>query len=369
MKMSFLYGADLPTLWRLLRNQGFRVQPQALPSLALHGLMAGVNTLLGLPARRRQYDADPVRPVFILGHWRSGTTHLQNLMAAATPLATPTTFQAAFPHLLGQPERWLAPLLDRMGPGTRLMDNMAMTMASPQEEEIAMAALGGPSSYLAIHFPQDHPRYQQQVSLREAPMAERMHWQRLHRHYLRMLTARYGPDRPLLLKSPANTARVRLLLDLYPDARFIHIHRHPYESIRSTLHLYDAWFQMAHFQPLGTLQTERDAHVLDSYEALHRCWFEEAAHLPSERLLMLGFDQLRADPVATLRGVSSFLGDAPLDEVALNGYLGTIRRYQQNAYAPLSPALRREIDARMGFVFEGLGYQTQAQMEASGLRR
>lgn len=35
------------------------------------------------------------------------------------------------------------------------------------------------------------------------------------------------PAKPLLVKSPVHTARVRLLLKLFPRARFVFIHRHP----------------------------------------------------------------------------------------------------------------------------------------------
>lgn len=356
MKMSFLYGADLPTLMRLLRRHGFRVSPQAMPSLVLHALMATNNSLLGWRERRRQPEAHPVRPVFIVGHWRSGTTHLQNLIAACGPYATPSTFQAAFPHLFRQ-EKWLGPWLDRIGPGTRLMDDMAMTMRSPQEEEIALAALGGPSPYLAIHFPEGQRQYQQQVSLREAPLAEVMTWRQRHRAYLGKLAAHYGPERPLLLKSPANTARVRLLLDLYPDARFIHIHRHPCETIRSTLHLYDAWFQMAHFQPLGDLQARRDAHVLAAYEALHRCWFEEETLIPASQKLVLSFDALKTRPLQTLGRVYDFLAEGPLNRELLLGYVRSIGHYRQNRYSALPTALQAEVHARMGFVFEAFGYE------------
>lgn len=33
--------------------------------------------------------------------------------------------------------------------------------------------------------------------------------------------------KPLLIKSPVHTARIGLLLDMFPRARFVYIHRHP----------------------------------------------------------------------------------------------------------------------------------------------
>lgn len=36
--------------------------------------------------------------------------------------------------------------------------------------------------------------------------------------------------KPLLIKSPVHTARIDLLVQLFPKARFIYLHRHPYEA-------------------------------------------------------------------------------------------------------------------------------------------
>ena len=42
----------------------------------------------------------------------------------------------------------------------------------------------------------------------------------------------------LFLKNPHNTSRVKELLELYPKAKFIFIHRNPYDVYHSTLHLF-----------------------------------------------------------------------------------------------------------------------------------
>lgn len=44
-------------------------------------------------------------PVFILGHWRSGTTFVHNVFSCDTHFGYNTTYQTVFPHLMmwGQP--------------------------------------------------------------------------------------------------------------------------------------------------------------------------------------------------------------------------------------------------------------------------
>lgn len=356
MKFSFLHGADLLTLFRLFRQQKFRIDIRALPSMLLHGVLAVLNTLISLPERFLRYKNDPLKPVFILGHWRSGTTHLHNLLTVDRAYHTPNTFQVAFPHAFMYSEKWLAPILSLIGPGVRPMDNMAMLMSSPQEEEIGMAALGAPSSYMAIHFPRNHEKYRTYLSFRDAPEKEVERWKKMYRQYLRKFVAKYGNDRPLILKSPANTARIPIITEMYPDARFIHIQRNPYETIRSTIHLYDKWFEMASFQSLKTLREGRDTYVLEVYEDMHRRWFEDQKLIPKERLLMIRFEDLKKNPVKIVSEIYQFLGDAKLDQPALHAYLDSIKSYKQNKFDPLTPEMISEINRRLGFVFEGLGY-------------
>lgn len=44
-------------------------------------------------------------------------------------------------------------------------------------------------------------------------------------------------DLRLLIKSPVHTARVKLLLELFPDAQFIYIHRHPFDVFKSAVNM------------------------------------------------------------------------------------------------------------------------------------
>ena len=356
MKISFLYGADLGTLFRLFREQKFRISLSAIPSILLHLFMALINSILSLPERFLRFKEDPKNPIFIIGHWRSGTTHLHNLMTIDNIYQAPNTFQAAFPHNFLFSEKWMAPLIDKISPGVRLMDAMKMVMSSVQEEEIAMASLGAPSSYLAIHFPNDDVRYRTHVSFREAEEKDLNLWKKAYQKFLRKIIAKNGNEKPLLLKSPANTARIRLILEMYPNARFIHIHRNPYETIRSTMHLYDSWFSMANFQSLAKLKETRNETILNMYEEMHRCWLEEKSLIPEERLMVMGFEELKKTPVEAIQKVYDFLGDGELDEKALREYLASIKRYRQNKYDELSPEIVAEINRRFGFVFEEFGY-------------
>ena len=73
-------------------------------------------------------------------------------------------------------------------------------------------------------------------------------WRRTLYRFLQRITFR-NPKR-LVLKSPPHTCRIRLILEMFPDARFVHIHREPYVIYQSTRHLHLKSSVIYSLQPL-----------------------------------------------------------------------------------------------------------------------
>src|SRR5665213_1348020 len=67
-------------------------------------------------------------PVFIIGHWRSGTTHLHNLMSQDAAFGYFSMYQAMVPDCSLVGGTWLKSLLSRLVPLTRPMDAMVWPM-------------------------------------------------------------------------------------------------------------------------------------------------------------------------------------------------------------------------------------------------
>lgn len=351
MKMTYLYGARLDTFARLARDNG--VAPWALPRALSIALVCAHNSLMH--RREATIDLSAVRvraPIFVLGHWRSGTTHLQYLLARDPRHATPSTYDVCFPNSLlsGRAhEQMLAPLLPR----TRPQDAMAFGMDAPNEDEIALAALGAPSAYHAWGFPGREDEHQRFLSFRRASAEERSCFAVALDGYLRKLTHKYG--RRLVLKSPPHTARVALLRELYPDARFVHVHRHPYDVLRSTRHLYATWYRWFAFLRAPDREGADDR-IFAIYRELHDAYLDDVASLPSETVHTIAYEALARDPIGTLRGVYAALELGPLPERELGSYVSSLRGYRNNAYDPL-PARDRERAAReWARAFDAFGY-------------
>ena len=88
-------------------------------------------------------------PVFILGHWRSGSTYLHNLLCQDPRFGFVTTLQAAFPRSF-MSTNVFKNLTKRVIPETRPMDNMKLGIFQAQEEEMALGNLFPYSFYNAF---------------------------------------------------------------------------------------------------------------------------------------------------------------------------------------------------------------------------
>src|SRR6185295_18510872 len=92
-------------------------------------------------------------PVFILGHWRSGTTYLHNLLCCDSNAAYFTTYHGVFPNVLFS-GKWLFKNFMRISmPRKRAVDGVQLSADFPQEEEFALANVNPNSFYNWWYFP------------------------------------------------------------------------------------------------------------------------------------------------------------------------------------------------------------------------
>ena len=125
----FWHGMDLPTWLRLLARNRFAVSPSRLPlavwitATSLHNSFAAVFERLLYSHRVRQTELrEP--PLFVLGHWRSGTTLLHELLMLDPRHTCPNTYQCFAPHHFLWTEWFVPPLIRWTLPAKRPMDDV-----------------------------------------------------------------------------------------------------------------------------------------------------------------------------------------------------------------------------------------------------
>jgi hypothetical protein len=353
-----LQGMTLGEWWALVRRHRFTIDLRHLPRALVQTALSASNSVGARIERarfgRRVEAARVQAPLFILGHYRSGTTHLHNLLALDTQFAAPTFFQALNPYTFLGTERFAAPLAAKLVVRRRYQDEMALGIEMPSEDEFAVCAMTGLSPYMAWCFPGDGSHYDRYFTFRGVPDGEATRWGNALTMFLKKLTLRYG--RPLVLKSPPHTARIRLLLGLFPDARFVHIRRDPYAVFRSTRHLIRTVQPLYHLRE-GPIQ-DGDDRIISVYTEMYNAYFEQRGLIPEGRLCEVAFEDLEREPVEVVGSIYEALGLSGFEVVRprLEGYLVTIAGYRKNRLDELPEPLRHRIVQEWGRSFDEWGY-------------
>ncbi|MCM2279782.1 MAG: sulfotransferase [Oligoflexia bacterium] len=359
----------------ILRRHFFSISPRYWPRAILMTVMS-----LQATANRKKDEKilsrtapKPPDPLFVLGHWRSGTTHLHNLLALDPRWNFPDFVAVTQPHgfLSCQKQIRESRLMRLLTPKTRLIDNMSASLESPTEDEIALAILCRLSFAMGFVFPKEAGEFDRYLSFREATEEERMRWKAALRHFVGKLAI--ASEKPVVLKSPAHTARIRMILEVFPNARFVHVHRDPYEVFSSYRRSAAIMLEMMRLQ--NRTWENFDERILDQYRRLYDCFLEDKERIPPGRFTQISFRELDESPVPTLRRIYQDLGlgDSSRLEKATADYLGGLRSFSRISHQRLSAETVSRINSAWRPYFEAWGYAMrpadgEGAIEAAGSR-
>ena len=252
--------------------------------------------------RRIPACACPDNPVVVIGHWRSGTTYLHQLLAADPGAATARNHFTIAPQAALVLKPLLKPLLQRLMTQHRPIDAVPWGAEDPQEDEVGLARFTMDTNMAGIAFPQNYPRHFRRAVLNSSTEFE----QRLLQ-FTRLTWLHEGPGKThLVIKNSAHTARVALLLRLFPRARFVYLHRRPIDSIRSLVQVKQRLAQLVGLEepPSSLRQVEETVAVHDQLQEA----FARSRHLiPAGQLVEIAYDDLVLSPLDTLQRIYSAL--------------------------------------------------------------
>ena len=279
-------------------------------------------------------------PLLVLGPWRSGTTVMHELLAAATGLATPLTWQCmnatTFTTL---PER-------RRGQAvvTRPMDGLTVGAQSPQEDEFALLSLGVDSAYRAFWLP--HRINELHATLEQAHWLDNEQWLPVWEQFLAgVLLSTPQAKQPMLLKSPNHSFRLRAILRRFPESAVVWMLRDGAAVVHSNLKMWHAMF-------LQSGLTAPQPGALEAFiaQALRACADVLDQTLPAMapgRWVVVPQTRLRADAAAVVRDVHARLQlTGPLNETALHAAMARTAAGREEQYAGvLQPATQSAVRA------------------------
>ncbi|QDU98525.1 sulfotransferase family protein [Lignipirellula cremea] len=354
----FWHGMELGPWLKLCVRHHFRVHLFRWPMAALITPTAMMNSSMSFLQRAmygKQIAETPLEepPVFIVGHWRSGTTHLHELLCCDERFAWPSTYECFAPHHFLVSESWLPKMLWWLLPSKRPMDNMAAGFERPQEDEFALVALGAPTPYTRMAFPNEPPEYTELLDMVDVPEPVMQSFQQAVRQFLQALTLR--KKKRLMLKSPPHTGRVGVLAEMFPGARFVHISRDPMSLFPSTMRL---WQSLDAAQSLqAPSHADLEEMVFSWLEKMYAGFEAQRKTIDPAHLYDLRYEDLVRDPIGEVRAIYERLelGDFEAMRPQLEAYLATQKSYSPNKHE-LEPELREKIRARWGGYMERYGY-------------
>ncbi len=345
-------GCDFFAWARLLVRNHFAVGWRYLYIVAVVSVVSIFHTLLRW-LQRGWYGSRIPRtvlrdaPLFIVGHWRTGTTLLHELLILDDRHTFPNTYQCLEPNHFLLTERLVTRYLHFLMPSRRPMDNMAAGWDKPQEDEFALCMMGQPSPYLTIAFPNRPPQDQEAFTLESMPPRQRAAWKRAFLLFLQQLP--FKDPRRLVLKSPTHSCRIKVLLELFPDARF-------YVVFPSTVNLWKSLYETHGLQKPSFAGLEE--HVLRTFTMLYDELEKGKKLIPPGRFHEIRYEDLLSDPVGQMRALYEDLDLGNFEAVRpkIERYFEEHKGYKTNRYPNLSDETRTEIARRWGPVIQKYGY-------------
>jgi hypothetical protein len=240
-------------------------------------------------------------PIFIIGHWRSGTTLLHNLMCSDPEMGYSTTYQTVFPNNLFS-FQWLFKLVMKMlMPDKRPVDNVLLNVNYPQEEEFAINNEIPFSFYNWWYFPKKTREIADEYLLdKTTKSADTKLWKENFKRFVNRSLLNTSGIR-FISKNPPHTARIPQILSMYPNAKFIYIHRNPYEVVRSTVAFFKSILPTTQLQEIDDETLMSD--ILWVYKNLILKYELDKKGIPSENLIEIKYTDLVSDPEKEIKQI------------------------------------------------------------------
>ncbi len=299
-----LAGYSLLNIFRVLWDNKFRIHLKYILRFLYAIVLSTITTPLRLTQKirfHRKIKNTKIAedPIFIIGHYRTGTTYLMTLMAhdkskgyVSNIEGYAPLFYLAFPKFT----RWL---IESSLPKVRPMDNVVMGADEPTEDEYTIGTFTPYGYYTGFIFPRNFDLYSKFLTFDGMPK-HRKKWKKAHYYMTRFLTLGHG-GKQLFLKNPTTSYRIPDILELYPNAKFIHTYRNPYKVYSSTIKFFDEVFAIYTLQTWDKEKMKQD--ILDNYKLLYERLEHDLPLIPKDRIAHCKYEDFIKNPAESLKEI------------------------------------------------------------------
>lgn len=354
-----LIGADWDTFKKITDNEpidkGYRTK--YLMTKALCRLLS-----LSAPIQERRYQrllADkPLEhdPLFILGHWRSGTTFVHNIFAQDEHFGHTTTYQTVFPHMMMVAQPFFKFWMKIFIPSHRPTDGMELTPDLPQEEEFALSACMPYSYYNFWYLPKRMLDYcDRYLTFEKITPEEKRVFQEEFMKIVKISLWNTGGTQ-YLSKNPPHTGHVKALVEMFPNAKFIYLMRNPYTVFESTRSYFTQTIAPLKLQDVSDDDIEMNAIL--AYPRLYKAYQEQKRFIPEGNLYEVKFEEFERDAYATTKDIYAKLQLPGWEEseAAIRAYIDSRKSYKKNRYE-YKPRTIQLVNEHWGQAIDDWGYE------------
>ena len=236
------------------------------------------------------------------------------------------------------------------------MDDLPLSLDAPQGDDFAMAGLCDVSIYHAYTFPRAAElAFRRAVLLEGLSDADVRAWQQTYRGFLQKVAWFTGKAR-LLSRNGTNTGRIPRVLEMFPQAKFIHLVRNPYQVYSAQT---ERWRELTGLWGLQSVPLESlTSHAVGCYQAMLQKYLADRTQIPAGQLAEVRYEELLENPVSILECVYSQLGLSGFDELrsrldnAASARPGKLAGHD----SVLSESERELVAKEWRFAFEAFGY-------------
>ncbi|MGE0631672.1 MAG: sulfotransferase [Pseudobdellovibrionaceae bacterium] len=263
------------------------------------------NIIYGKEIRAHKVHASPI---FILGYYRSGTTHLQELLLQDSRFAYLNFFQCIFPSAFILTEKFFKVFFTAFASAIRFhhpAHNIPFHFDLPAEEDVALVSAGyRHASNWGQIFPRHFREFFNKTVFFESadPSFENSFAEEMKSLMRRVSYANAG--KRLLLKSPPHTARIAHLYKTFPKAKFIFIHRDLYQTYKSNQKLWNS-FRGQCLQ--NFTEAQANSEILWSMNKSFEIYNRDKFQVPKNSLIEVSYEDLQARPIEVMAKIYSQL--------------------------------------------------------------
>lgn len=358
LPVNTLVGADWKTFKEITKGQkiekGYKTKYCLTKSVCW--LLSPLHNIQDRRYNKRLKDmAMNMEPVFILGHWRSGTTFVHNVLAHDKHFGYTTTYQTVFPHIMMWGQPFFKKTMAWLMPDKRPTDNMELNVDLPQEEEFALSNMMPYSYYNFWYLPQNMMDYcDRYLTMGKATEEERRIFKET---FIKMMKISLWNTQgtQFLSKNPPHTGRIREILEMFPNAKFIYLMRNPYTVFESTRSFFNNTIIPLQLQKITPEQME--SNILEVYSRLYHRYEEEKSLIPEGNLIEIKFEDFESNAMEMTEKIYKTLNIPGFEEAKadISAYLDKKKGYKKNAYK-YEPRTVELVEKHWDFALKQWGY-------------